>query len=75
MPEGLEYLGTHHTPLTEGSDSTYCRIMSMSGPFSSMGMLIISMPNSWQMAKCRSYPGTGQRNFSGPCCPQGRLPP
>ena len=52
-------------PLISGSALTSFLTCSMSGPSSSSGTGIISIPNSSQQVKCRSYPGTGQRNLTG----------
>ena len=39
-----------------------------------MGTGAIRMPNASQMAKWRSYPGTGQSHATSPSCPQGASP-
>ena len=53
-PDGLLYFGTHHMPLICGSAATSFSTASMSGPSSCSGTVIISMPNSLQIEKCRS---------------------
>ena len=67
----MEYLGTHQMASSEATSSS---TIFMSGPFSVMGTLIISMPKYSVMAKWRSYPGTGQRNFTLSSLHQGVLP-
>ena len=74
MPCGLEYLGTHQIPLIEESLDTSFSTISISGPFSVIGMLIISIPISSVILKCLSYPGTGQRNLTLSRWHQGVLP-
>lgn len=56
--------GTHHIPLIAGSAATSSSTRSTSGPSSRMGTAIISMPRLSVIAKCRSYPGAGHRNFT-----------
>ena len=67
-------MGTHQMPLTASSEDTNSSTMSISGPVGVMGTLIISMPKYWVMAKWRSYPGTGHRNFTLSSLHQGVLP-
>ena len=50
MPSGLEYLGTHHIPLTAGS-LTSSSTTSISGPVGSMGTVIMVMPKDSETLK------------------------
>ena len=63
MPWGLEYFGTHQIPLISGSEATKRSTVSISGPSGVISMGIISKPKHSVMEKCRSYPGTGHKNF------------
>ena len=75
MPSGFEYLGTHQIPLTVESFSTYFSTISISGPFSVIGIVIISIFLKKPVTpKCLSYPGAGQRNLIFPWRSQGCSP-
>ena len=65
-PVGLEYVGTAQRPLIDGSLAVSSAHLSTSGPFGSIGTVIISTPKLSVIAKWRSYPGAGQRNLIGP---------
>ena len=53
MPSGFEYFGTFHMPLTLGSLMRFST-MSMSGPFSVIGMVMSSKPKLSVTLKWRS---------------------
>ena len=70
----MEYFGTHQIPLMESSFLISSSTISISGPVGVIGTLIISIPKYSVMAKCLSYPGTGQRNFTLSNLHHGVLP-
>ena len=73
---GLLYFGTNHRPLIRASDAASRSTSSMSSRPSAVGSIgIISMPNFWQIEKCRSYPGTGHRNAGRSTSTQRDVPP
>ena len=61
-------------PFTAGS-FTSSSTWSISGPSGVMSTFTIRMPKCWVMAKCRSYPGTGQRNLISGSLHQGLSEP
>ena len=48
----------------EESEETSFFTMSISGPLSVIGTLIISIPINSVILKCLSYPGTGHKNLT-----------
>ena len=67
-------MGTHQIPLIASSEETNSSTISISGPVGVIGTLIISMPKYSVMAKWRSYPGTGHKNFTLSSLHQGVFP-